>query len=149
METREAVDYWTRGFPGQWYVAFYCHDKRMAWWDWLSPRGFRHVFAFGYSVYAERWLIVDVTRDRTLVLALKSEDFPSWLATVPPNRTILRVDTPEEPRGSGLRLGFWCTRGVAHLLGIPSRALRPVALYRELLRRGAVPAFVASDSQDD
>lgn len=55
---------------------------------------------------------------------------------------VLRYEPPAQPeRGPMLRLGFWCAPAVAHLLGIRSCALVPIQLYRDLLRRGATPAY--------
>ena len=140
------VDLYSKGMPGIWHVAFYSlPDAPPAWWERFSPFGFRHVLAFGFSVYSDRWMVYDVTRDRTIIMALHAADFTPWLAGLPEHRRILRLPLAVEPRASKLRLGFWCTRAVAHLLGIPSRALRPHGLYRELQARGAVPAFVPAE----
>lgn len=135
------VDLYAKGFPSVWHVCFYSAPECRWWWEWRLPAGFGHVMAFGYSVYSDRWLIYEVTHARTLMLALHPADFVDWLAGLPDNKTILRVGVATKPEAPHLRVGFWCTRAVAHLLGFRSRALRPVALYRELLARGAVPAF--------
>ena len=128
--------------PGEWYVAFY-GVKRMGWWDWVFTRpGFRHVMAFTYSSHAERWLIYDLARDRTFVRAYRSEAFDAWLAAeMPPEATILRVKSQQVGPVALHRLIFDCVSSVKHLVGSPSRALRPEALCRDLLATGAVYAF--------
>lgn len=137
----ENLDLAARATPPEWFVAFYSlPNAPRAWWERRGPFGFRHTLAFGYSAYSSCWLVYDVTQNRTYVYAVLSEDIGAFIAALPSNRTVLKLPVADTPR-RGWRWGFWCTRGVAHLLGVPSRALRPIALYRELLARGAVPAF--------
>lgn len=136
------------GFPGAWYAAFY-DGERPGWWRWFCRPGFGHVAAFGWCVHAERWLIYDVTLGRTYVRALTREAFAAWLDALPAHRTILHFEAPDgdAPCGNpGFRLGFWCTPAVAHLLGAPSRALRPEGLYRDLIAYGARRAFEPEQS---
>ena len=127
------------GFPGAWYAAFFDGERKRWWWRLCRP-GFRHVLAFGYSAQADAWLIYDVTLLRTYVCAIRPEVFDAWLQGLPTHRTIVRLDHPvDAPPAS--RLGFWCVPAVAHLLGVKTRALRPQALYRDLIAHGATPAF--------
>lgn len=128
------------GFPSSWYVAFYGVDRKR-WWDHLSPPGFYHVVAFAYCAHAERWVIYDVTRDRTLIRTYTPAAFMLWLAGLPRGRTIVLFDGVDREARPAHRLGFWCATAVAHLVGVRSRALRPIALYRDLLAQGARPAF--------
>lgn len=128
------------GFPGAWYAAFHDGEQPHWWWP-LCRSGFRHVVVFGFCAHAQCWLIYDVCLTRTYVRALTREAFAAWLDALPEHRTIVHYEPPEEPRGTGFRLGFWCTPAAAHLLGVPSRALRPEALYRDLKAHGARPAF--------
>lgn len=137
------------GHPGAWYAAFFEGGERY-WWFPLCKPGFRHVMAFGYCVHAGCWLIHDVSLGRTYVRALRPEAFDAWLAALPSHRTILRVPGPahEAPcPNPGFRLGFWCVPATAHLLGVPSRALRPEGLYRDLIAYGATPAFEPERSE--
>ncbi len=129
------------GFPSSWYVAFFGSERRH-WWDYLSPGGFYHVLAFAYAASAERWLIYDVTEHRTIIRAYTTDDFSKWIAGLPNGRTILRFDGGDRPAAPHVRWGFWCAPAVAHLVGVRSRALRPVALWRDLLAQGAHPAFM-------
>lgn len=129
------------GAPGAWFVAIYGKGYRDHWWDWLLPLHSQHVLAFGYSVHAERWLVYDVTKGRTWVRAYTPEVFPDWLAALPDNRRIVKIEPVSESTPPAWRFGFWCVPAVAHLIGVRSRALRPAAFYRDLLRLGATPAF--------
>jgi len=126
--------------PGEWYVAFWGLE-RLGWWDVFTRPGFRHVMAFAFSSHAERWLVYDVTRDRTFVRAYRPEAFDLWIGSIPEEATVLKV--PAEPIGrrSYQRAAFICTTAVKHLLGLRSRALRPHALYRDLMASGAKYAF--------
>lgn len=126
--------------PGEWFVAFF-GIERMGWWDLLTRPGFRHVMAFGYSSHAERWLVYDVTRDRTFVRAYRPETFDLWLGALPDEATVLRVPAARAAPMRVQRALFICTTSIKHLLGLPSRALRPQALYRDLVASGAQHAF--------
>jgi len=128
------------GMPPHWYVAFYDGDQRY-WWSGLCRAGFRHVAAFGYCADQAAWLLYDVTTRRTLIRMLTPSQMDAWAEALPDHRCILAFEPVGEPDDPGLRLGFWCTPAVAHLVGARSRALRPEAFYRDLLAQGARPAF--------
>lgn len=132
------------GFPSAWYVAFFGTSRRH-WWDWMSPPGFYHVLAFAYAAHAERWVIYDVARDRTIIRALTADAFLLWIAGLPTGRRIVLFEAGDAPARPAMRLGFWCSTAVAHLVGVRTRALRPAALYRDLLAQGARPAFMEPD----
>jgi hypothetical protein len=125
---------------GAWYVAFY-NDARRHWWSWMCRDGFRHVAAFAYDAEAAVWLVYDVTLSRTVIRALSSSQMDAWVDALPANHRIVRFEAAAQPRPPGLRVGFWCAPAVAHVVGVASRALRPEALYRDLLAQGARPAF--------
>lgn len=128
------------GFPAGWYVCFHGTGKR-GWWDVFTRPGYRHVLAFAYAAHAERWLIYDVTQHRTLIRALTTDVFLHWVANLPTGRKIVLFEADGVEAEPAWRVGFWCTTAVAHLVGARSRALRPEALYRDLLAQGARPAF--------
>lgn len=127
------------GFPGAWYAAFYNGERRHWWWP-LCRDGFRHVSVFGYCPEHAIWLLYDVALARTYVRALSSEQMDAWVDALPSHRRIVNFEAAD-PDARPLRLGFWCTTAAAHLLGVRSRALRPEALYRDLIAQGARPAF--------
>lgn len=128
--------------PSVWYAAFH-GDENNWWWDRICTPGFRHVSAFTYYPGPGVWVVYDVTFNRTNIRVISRTEWIAWLQSLPRHRTILRAEVPEEPhsRPWWLKLTFWCAPAVAHLMGIRSRALRPQALYRDLLHHGATPAF--------
>ena len=128
------------GMPPRWFVAFYDGDRQY-WWSGLCREGFRHVVAFGYCADQAVWLLYDVTTARTLIRALAPSEMDAWVEALPGHRRIVAFEPDGEPDDPGVRLGFWCTPAVAHLVGARSRALRPEAFYRDLLAQGARPAF--------
>jgi hypothetical protein len=128
------------GMPPHWYVAFYDGDRRY-WWSSLCRPGFRHVAAFGYCADQAAWLLYDVTTRRTLIRMLTPSQMDAWVEALPDNRRIVAFEPVGEPVEPGVRIGFWCTPAVAHLVGARSRALRPEAFYRDLIAQGARPAF--------
>lgn len=125
---------------GGWYVAFFNGPQRY-WWSPLCRDGYRHVAAFAYDAEAGVWLLYDVTLNRTIIRALSSEQMDAWVDNLPGHRRIVHFESPAEPSPPAVRLGFWCAPAVAHVVGVSSRALRPEALYRDLLAQGARPAF--------
>lgn len=129
--------------PGGWYVAFFDGPKRHWWWPLCRP-GFRHCLAFAYDARLAVWLVYEVTERRTWLQAMTSAEMDGWIAGLPPRHTILHLEGGEDV--SVPRLGFWCTPAVAHLVGARSRALRPQALYRDLVLQGARPAFEGGES---
>lgn len=130
-----------------WCVAF-VDDPRQPrrWWDVFTRPGFRHVEAFGWDADAGVWLVYSVFNDSTMVDALTADTADAVIGGIcAVSSVVLRYDMPATPDGgAGLRLGMWCVPAVAHLLGIRSRALAPHQLYRDLLRRGATPAYEGS-----
>lgn len=124
---------------GEWYAAFWDGETPYWWWPICRP-GFRHVAAFGYDAEQAVWLLYDVCLARTHIRALSSAQMDAWVLALPAGRRIVCfAGTDAAPR----RIGFWCTTAVSHLLGVRTRALRPEALYRDLLAQGARPAFTS------
>lgn len=134
------VDQGPVGMPPEWFVAFWEGDRRHWWWPLCRP-GFRHVAAFAYCADQAVWLVYDVTLARTLIQVLSPRQMDAWVDALPACRRIVAYLPAQEPTPPSLRLGFWCTPAVAHLVGVASRALRPEALYRDLIAQGARPAF--------
>lgn len=124
---------------GGWYVAFFNGPQRY-WWSPLCREGFRHVAAFAYDAEQAVWLLYDVTLERTHIRALSSEQMDAWVDNLPAHRRIVYFE-PKAVKPPAVRIGFWCAPAVAHAVGAASRALRPEALYRDLLAQGARPAF--------
>lgn len=122
-----------------WNVVFMSRSER-SWHDLICHPDYRHVCAFGYSD-DDKWVLVNPTYDHTIVAVLDDREIGQWLAEHDHVITdILTIDT-EQARGWRTRLGYWCTTSVKRLLGSNSGALRPQALRRDLLRKGAVRRF--------
>lgn len=117
--------------------------KRRFLVDWLSPRGFWHVFAAAYDVAAERWLIYEVNRGGTAIVALTRDQYEKLVAyQIAIGARVLQVDVRTSLR-LWLQVGMWCVVACRHLTGARSRALRPIGLWRDLIREGAVEPFSA------
>ncbi len=138
-----ADDVETIQFVPSWYIMFTGPAERRFFVDRFTEKGFRHVNAFGFDAAADRWLVYDVTRVGTAVLALPPGSIDGFIAA---NRasgaTILKYDLQSPPpQRSWLQTGMWCVTAIIHLTGIRSSAWRPRALWRDLKRAGAVEAF--------
>lgn len=137
----------------RWFVAFNggheltgeglrIESRRRHFVDWLSPRGFWHVYAFAYDAAAKRWLVYEVNRGGTAIVALTSDQFDNYVGYIRAGGArVLAVDVRMRPR-AWLQIGMWCVVAMRHLLGARSRALRPIGLWRDLKRAGAQEAFV-------
>lgn len=124
-----------------WNVVF-LRAPRTSWWDWLTEERWRHVCAFGYSVEAGAWVIIDPADTSTRIVVTSEDGLDAWLDQRAGYITsILRMPVQENCGLVG-RLGFWCVPAVKHLLGFRSGAFRPSALYRDLVNAGAEKAFV-------
>lgn len=138
--TTEADEY--NRFPGiaVWNVVFMA-GPRTSWWDWLTPREWRHVCAFGYSVTTDSWVIYDVADTHSRISVVSAVWFDTWFRARSDRVTkVVRFDV-QEGGDVRARFGLWCVTAIKHLLGLQSGAFRPHALYRDLLRNGAKPTF--------
>ena len=127
-----------------WYVAFIPAGIRW-WWDYLSPKEFRHVLAFGYIGYCDSWAVVDPGVGHTGVFMIPDSEFPTYIGQLQcMGAKVLKSPVISDAKYSS-RLGNWCTQTVSRLIGLRSSAWRPRALYRDLLSAGAEPAFEDSD----
>jgi hypothetical protein len=148
--TTMATDIETLGghAPTVWYVVFLGRPVQR-WFDHMSPEWCRHVFAFGYVPALDVWVVINPIEARHELSILPDETAETWLTELymQPVR-ILKV-RQEEGHWLNARVGNWCTTTIARLVGIRSRAWRPIGLYRDLLKAGAVPAFEDSDVDQD
>lgn len=133
----------------RWYVAFY---GRVHWWARPFLRdGFRHCCAFGYCVALDRWVWVDASLSG-VALHFMDMDALVWRLTALRRlgcAILMGPDVDWASRRDGVLRGFWraapwCVAVSAALVGSRSRALRPVAFYRDLLRDGWGPAFCSA-----
>lgn len=131
-------------FIPRWYIMFEGPRERRFLIDVFTGPGFRHCLAFAFDPGGERWLIYDVTRRGTAILALTGAQFPDWLTTmkVRERARVLQYDLPDHaPHRFWLQTGMWCVTAIIHLVGLRSSAWRPAALWRDLIRAGAIEVF--------
>lgn len=120
-----------------WYVMFSGDAKRNHLIDWISPIDFLHVNTFCYDVRAERWIVYDVNRGGVAVKALTSSEMDWWIAAMRSvGARILKVAWQPAKRWP-LQIGMWCVVAVRYAIGCKSLAIRPIGLYRDLLKQGA------------
>lgn len=134
--------------PTVWTVVFIPKEVE-DWFDHLSPKWARHVMAFGYIVQANAWIVVDPVQKHHRIFYVPDETFMGWLEML--RLQPIRAVRIRQQAGStyNARLGNWCTQTIARLTGVRSSALRPVALYRDLLKAGAYPVFEESNVDQD
>ena len=123
-----------------WFVVF-CDFGRNLWWHRFTNKGFRHVFAFAFDTNTCTWIVFDPTLEGFVVRPIPRSVVDDMIADLMlRNATILKCRVegkgPRRPR-----LFATCVTVISHLLGLPGCAVRPIGLYRMLLKRGAVPAF--------
>ena len=126
----------TLGNIPDWFVAF---QKRDRWWH--PPGRFGHVSCIGYSPETSTWLLYDFsTEGVNFRIAFAFDDVEDllnhfWVSSVVvrapavPPRTI-------HPLRFILPAPFTCVGSAKRLLGLPSRAITPDGLYRDMIRLG-------------
>lgn len=122
--------------PTMWFLVFQ-EKARTRWVNWLAFGRFKHVSAYGWVPDQRMWVFYDVSLGRTRIAVL-----PVCDAAEEEIRRLARygVTLAMKPRGEcrrWFRVGFWCVPAMAHLVGVPSCAVRPDALFRQCLRHGA------------
>lgn len=135
--------------PRIWHVAF-VGTKRDHPYDWMSPLGFLHVFAFGFIASADRWVVYDVGLYGTEILCFPNADqFSAWYARLlEEGATVVKVvSKPCKPLTG--RMGLTCVNAVKRLVGARSSALRPIGLFRDLVAQGGKVVFLRGQLQDD
>jgi hypothetical protein len=124
--------------PIRWLVSF---DRRAAsWWADLIALGARkHVRCFRHVPECDCWLFYDCQFLGTLIHVARSEEARRLVMEWTTDADVLAIDMPAEPvrRLQFPLLPMICTVATSRLIGLPSRALRPDALFQALLRRGA------------
>ncbi|MBK8009592.1 MAG: hypothetical protein IPK23_15075 [Rhizobiales bacterium] len=121
--------------PERWLLIFEtkCHWR----FGWLIPGRFKHVFAVGYVVAIDTWMVYSVERDNTKIGAWRpGPDFERWLSGVIPRAGVLKIAACRAPMPMPW-FSFWCVPAVRHLLGLRSGALWPDQLWRYCLANGA------------
>jgi hypothetical protein len=121
-----------RPIPRLWLVFF--SECGGAWWTRALRPGWRHVCAAAWFDDQERWVVFDPSRYGIVVQVFRPEQF-DLDGLLRSSTAVLRVGA----RFDRLNMPPWffCVGAVKALLGIRSRALVPLGLYRDLLARGA------------
>jgi hypothetical protein len=122
------------------YVAFY-GDDRPHLWSWLLPPEWRHVLAFWFDPTIGSWVVFDPCHDRLHLDFYKPDDFARRLAAMKRYGARFLLVHRGVGRDRFMRVPLNCTTLVAHLIGTKSRALRPRALWSDLLMEGAEIVF--------
>lgn len=122
--------------PKEWFVVF--SEDSPKWWLRLLACGrFKHVSAFGKVERSGSWVFVDMWMNRTQIMVIGDWEADAAFAHYVQLGTIVRFPRLlADERELNLRPGFWCVPAVAHILGIRSCALRPDALFRQILAKG-------------
>jgi hypothetical protein len=131
-DKRNVLAWWRE--PEEWFVAF-SHETSHRWVrPWWAGR-YLHVSAIGLVERLGVWIAYNVTSHRTQIALLDDGEGHEALVDM-----LFACDVVKVPGGGlarGLpRLGFWCVPAVAHLVGVPSCALRPDAFLRDCLSHG-------------
>jgi hypothetical protein len=108
------------------------------WSRWLIPGKFKHVSMFAWSPAARVWLIVDPSYGQTKITVLPDgQDALDRIARFTDGCAVLKIDAKEPKPVFRLR-PLLCTTVARHLIGLPTGALWPDALWRDCIAAGAV-----------
>lgn len=134
------ITHWYVGFLGEY------EGRKKPWFDIFTCKSFRHVLAIGYCPDTRVWVSFDTTVSSTQIELFYGDDprLNYLIAMVKLYGKWLRVRPSNYPCPVG-RWPLTCVSSVKHLLGIRSSALTPRALYLDLVRKGAQPAFEANN----
>lgn len=122
----------------EFYVIFPSREKRVSWVDFLTDPVFRHVSVAKVDPKRGDWTFLDAGPDGVIIenfrLGPVDDDLARELFS---EEAILRVSPGKGPV-FGSRWLPSCVTAVKHVIGSPSRALRPAALWRDLVKNGAI-----------
>lgn len=122
----------------EFYVIFPARKKRVSWVDSLTDPVFRHVSVVKIDKKRGNWTLLDAGPDGVIVenfrLGGVDDDLARELFC---EEAILRVRPGSGPKFASRWLPS-CVTAVKHVIGSPSRALRPRALWRDLTKNGAI-----------
>lgn len=123
------------GEPQRWVVCF----SRTAATTWLqrAPIGrYKHVRAFGCVVPIQTWVFFDPAMSRTSLRLARGAAATALMMEFLHEADAILIERRERARAVP-RLAGWCVPQIRHLLGLSGiGALRPAALWNELLRHG-------------
>jgi len=128
-----------------WNVIFY-RNEREHWWDWLTHPDWRHVSIYGWM--SDRWVSFDVADTRSRIRVMTQDEFVIWLLEQKETATAIVKIPTQKGGGIPARMGLWCVNGVKHVLGLRSSALRPRALFRDLMANDAEVIFTNGNESE-
>lgn len=133
--------------PKEWFVVF-AEDSPKWWIRWLACGRFKHVSCFGKVERSGSWVFYDFHLDRAHVFVVGDWEADRLIGHYAGMGTVVRFPRLlADDRPINLRPGLWCVPAIAHILGIRSCALRPDALFRQILARGG--EIVGSEGQSN
>lgn len=121
----------------RWTIVFH-RQAENRFFSAIAMGHFKHVSAFAWLPELSQWWIYDVGFRRTrLKVVVESEEAHRIIVGLARGNALVTMEVRDDDL-PWFRLGMFCTTGVAHLIGVRTRALRPDALFRQLLRQGGV-----------
>jgi hypothetical protein len=132
----------------RWTVVFHRHAENR-FFGLIALGRFKHVSAFAFIPELGIWTIYDVGFRRTRIVHLADTDHAKTiLAHIVKGNCTVTMETREDALPL-MRWGLFCTTAVAHLVGLRCVALRPDALYRQMVKAGGVVLDDGSEEARD
>ena len=120
------------GEPTQWAVCF-TQKCATAWLEWIPVGKYKHVRAFGCVPHINTWIFFDPALNRTSIKIARGDAARVLISEFVHEADVILM--PARDRSSlRPRIFGWCVPQVAHLLGLPSSALRPDRLFADCLQ---------------
>lgn len=120
--------------PLEWFIAFKRQSK--FWWAGGPWGRYKHVMCFGKVPAVNGWLVYDLGVDGLALAVVPDARSNKLIGDATDGALVLRW-VPPVVATSRLKVLFTCAASVAHVIGLPSCALRPDGLLRDCLRAGA------------
>lgn len=119
------------GEPTHWQL---CFSRKSVTAAWLPIGTYKHVRAFGCVAEISTWIFFDPAFSRTTIRVARGDAARTLIGEFAHQADVLRIKARD--RAGAPPIFGWCAPAVAHLLGLPSGALRPDTLFRDCLRQG-------------
>lgn len=120
----------------EWFISFKRSTPiRIAQWLTIGQE-FKHVSCFGFIPATGCWLFHDWCSTDTGLWVVPDQDADRMLSRAQDDAVIVRFVPPLFITRDRFKIGMWCVPSVAHLTGVNSCALRPDALFRDVLAQG-------------
>lgn len=135
--------------PSEWFVVFH-PTSRSRLIALLACGRFKHVSAVGYCAGFKAWLLVNAEWSGLRLQLHHHDPRGAWFADYSRGCDVVRIKRLGQSTGLRSRAGFYCVTAISQLIGLPCGALRPIGLYRQLLRHGGtlIDERLHSDAAD-